>query len=99
MAFKGALERIDTAAGVAVDRHRAQSLTQGLLQRWRQTEGVLHRVELDHAGRVLDGVGVHALHVAADVLHRIGAHGVPRIGGTAGRRSSAARAWACRPSP
>ena len=95
---------VHAAIGVAVERQGAQSLAQSLLQiRW-QSVRVFHRVELDHAHRVLDGIGVHGLHILADALHQLGAHwgGAhwgSRMGGTGFRRSSAARAWACRPSP
>jgi hypothetical protein len=87
---------------VAVQRESAQALAQFNLQRVRQRIGVLHRIELDHADRVLDRIGVHRLHVLADPLHQLGAdccHLFSRIGGTWVSRNSAARAWACRPSP
>ena len=92
---------VHTLAGVAVESQSAQTLAQSLLQISRQAVRVLHRVELDHARRILDGVGVHGLHVLADALHQLGAHGHvgSRMGGTGFKRNSAARAWACRPSP
>jgi hypothetical protein len=99
IARQGGLEVVDARAGVAVHGHRAQARAQRGLQRGRQRERVLHRVELDHAGGVLHGVGVHGLHVLADHVQRVPAHREPRIGGTSWSRNSAARAWACRPSP
>ena len=88
-------QRGDALARVAVQRHGCEPLAQRALQLGRQPVRVLHRVELDHAGRRLDGVGVHALHVVADQarqLRRQGSgHGLSLI--------SAARACACRPSP
>ena len=38
------------------------------LQLGRQAERVFHGIELDHAARILDGVGMHALHVGTDAL-------------------------------
>jgi len=96
---------VHTLAGVAIERQRAQTLAQSLLQIRRQAVRVFHRVELDHARRILDGIGVHGLHVLADALHQLGAHGGrgahwgALIGGTGFKRNSAARAWACKPSP
>ncbi|MCY1537150.1 hypothetical protein D9M68_726360 [compost metagenome] len=99
VAGQGGLEIVDARAGVAVHGHGAQSGAERNLQIGRQRERVLHRVELDHAGGVLHGVGMHGLHVLADHVQRISAHWEPRIAGTSSNRSSAARAWACRPSP
>ena len=79
-----------------------QALAQRLLQLGRQAVRVLHRIELDHAGRFLDRIGVHAQHVLADAFQKLGTDGAHRgslIGGTGDSRNSAARAWACRPSP
>jgi hypothetical protein len=79
-----------------------EALAQLGLQLGRQPKRVLHGIELDHAGRVLDRVGVHGLHVLTDPLQESGiepAHLVFRIGGTVFKRISAARAWACKPSP
>ena len=99
---------VDPRAGVAVDGHRAQAPAQLGLQPGRQAVGVLHGVELEHAGGVLHGVGVHALHVGADAGQRIGGGGLRfhlgravgrgrRGTGRAPRRfQSAARAAGCR---
>ena len=58
------------------EMQRAQALAQGLLQRLGQREGVFHGVQLDQARRVLNGVGVHGLHIRADAGQRAGAQGI-----------------------
>ena len=92
------LQVVNAGAGVAVDGHGAQALTQFGLQLGRQRKGVFHRVELDHAGRVLDRVGVHGLDVLPNKAQGVrcvhGSHFAARMGGTTLSRSSAARAWA-----
>ncbi|MDT4851337.1 hypothetical protein FQZ97_855150 [compost metagenome] len=97
------LEIVDACTWVAVDRHRAQALSQLCLQLGRERKRIFHRIELDQTGRVLDGVGVHGLDVLPDEAQRVRGvhvgHRAPRIGGTLVRRNSAARACACRPSP
>ena len=50
------------------------------LQRGRQAVGVLHRVELEEAARVLHRVGVHGAHVGADAVERQAVVGSGRIG-------------------
>ena len=101
MGCKCASQIIDAAIGVTVQSQGAQAFTQSFLQRWRQAERVLHRIELDHADRILNGVGVHGLHILPNSAHELGTdgHGASLIGGTGFKRNSAARAWACRPSP
>ena len=97
------LEFVNSGARIAIDGHGAQANAELGLQRRRQHERVLHGVEFDHARAVLDGIGVHGLHVLANHGQRVGylhrGHAPPRIGGTVVRRSSAARACACKPSP
>ena len=93
---------VHPAVRVAVQRQRAQAPAQLDLQRVRQRIRVLHRIELDHADRILDRVGVHRLHVLADPFQELRtdfAHRDTLMGGTSDSRSSAARAWACSPSP
>ena len=44
----------------------ALEATQLLLQGLGQPVGVFHGIELDHAGRLLDGIGVHGLDILAN---------------------------------
>ena len=57
---------VHAAVRVAVERQRTQARAQFGLQISGQAVRVLHGVELDHAFGILDGVGVHGLHVLAD---------------------------------
>ena len=61
---------VGAAAGVAVQRQSAQALAQRGLQVGGQAVRVLHGVELEQAGGVLHGIGVHRLHVGADAGQR-----------------------------
>ena len=66
------------------------------LQVWRQGVGVFHGIELDHACGILHRIGVHSLHIVADKA-QIGCWRVHALFPC--KRISAARAWACKPSP
>ena len=93
---------VDTAIGVTVESQRTQTLAQRGLQGCGEPVRVFHGVELEHAGGVLHGVGVHRLNVSAYDFLELGVqlgHGFNLISGTVCKRSSAARACACRPSP
>ena len=83
---------------VAVQRDLREPLAERRAQRFGQAKRVLHRVELDHAGRRLHRVAVHRLNVLADhaldSILQAGCHFVSPF-----NRNSAARACACRPSP
>ena len=68
-------QHVDLAAGVAVQGHSAQALAQRGLQLRREPVRVFHGVELDHAARVLHGIGMHALHVLADQAGQLGRQG------------------------
>ena len=57
---------VNARARVTVDGHCAQSLPQFGLQGRGQAERVFHGIELDHAHRVLDGIGLHGLNVLAN---------------------------------
>ncbi|MNT23480.1 hypothetical protein D3C72_1588990 [compost metagenome] len=80
MGGQRALQVGAAVAGVAVERQRAQARAQFGLQRGRQAVGVLHRVELEEAARVLHRVGVHGAHVGADAVERQAVVGGGRIG-------------------
>ena len=93
--------------GVAVELDRAQRLDKGPAQLGRPRVGVLHGVELDEAGGVLDVIGPQLAHRRAHptVQPRFGRrarwapiriHGRARSGSAS--RHSAARAWAVSPS-
>src|SRR6185369_7903830 len=80
---------------VTVQRQGTEALPERGLQVQRQAMRVFHRIELDQAGRRLDRIGVHALYVLAKDT-------AGHVSGTRAHRFnliSAARAWACRPSP
>jgi hypothetical protein len=88
---------VQPGTGVAVQRHRAQALAELGLQCGRQPVWVLHRVHLQEAGGILHRVGVHGLHVLPDEGREAGVQG--GFGHGVRMRISAARAWACKPSP
>ena len=93
---------IDPAIGITVQRQRTEALTERGLQSGGQAVRIFHRVELDHAAGRLDGVGVHGLDVLPDQFFEFwvkDGHWLIRMAGTSCKRISAARAWACRPSP
>ena len=84
---------------VAVDGQAAQPFSERRLQIRRQGKRVLHGVELEHVERRLHLVGVHGLDLCADTTQGAG-WGTHVVGfGQGSRRISAARAWACKPSP
>ena len=57
---------VDAAVRVTVQRQCAQALPQFRLQRSGQAMWVFHRVELDHADRVLNRVGMDGLDILAN---------------------------------
>ena len=57
---------VNAGIGITVQRQRSEPLAQRGLQLGRQGVRVLHRVQLDHAARILDGVAVHGDDVLAD---------------------------------
>ena len=94
-----AAQGLDAGARVAVQRDGTQPLAELLLQLRRQSVGVFHGVELDHPCSVLHRVRLHGLDVGAQ--HKAGPLAQDGIGHAViqRKRISAARAWACSPSP
>ncbi len=64
--FQSIAQGINACARIAVDGHRPQALAQLGLQGRGQAKGVFHRIQLDHADRMLDGIGMHGLDVLAN---------------------------------
>ena len=66
---------VDATVRVTVQSQSPQTAAQFFLQRRRQTVRVFHGVELDHAGGVLHGIGVHGLHIGTNSLVGAVSHG------------------------
>ena len=89
----------DAVSRIAVDGQAAQAFSERRLQIRRQGEGVLHRIKLEHVERRLHDVGVHGLDISTDAAQGAGWGAHAEDFGKESRRISAARAWACKPSP
>ena len=63
---QGASQVVHPTIGVTVQRCGPQPAPQLLLQSGGQTVRILHGIELDHARRFLNGIGMHGLHVLSD---------------------------------